>query len=41
VLTEAMITARRPGGGLAPGRLWDLIGTTTTRAYAAEEAIEP
>ena len=40
VLTEDMITARRPGGGLTPGRLWALIGRTASRDYAAEEAIE-
>jgi N-acetylneuraminate synthase len=35
------LTARRAGGGLAPGRLWDLIGQVATRAYATDEKIDP
>ena len=35
------LTARRAGGGLAPGRLWDLVGHAATRAYAADEKIDP
>lgn len=34
------LAARRAGGGLAPGRLWDLIGRPATRAYAVDEIIE-
>jgi N-acetylneuraminate synthase len=35
------LAARRAGGGLSPGRLWDLIGRTATRAYAPDEKIDP
>jgi sialic acid synthase SpsE len=35
------IAARRAGEGLAPGRLWDLEGLPSPRAYAADELIEP
>ena len=35
------LTARRAGGGLAPGRLWDLIGQVSTRSYALDEKIDP
>jgi sialic acid synthase SpsE len=34
------LAARRAGGGLPPGRMWDLIGQTATRPYAADEIIE-
>ncbi len=40
VFSADNLAARRAGGGLAPGRLWDLIGRPATRAYAADEIIE-
>jgi len=35
------LVARRAGEGLAPGCLWDLEGRPATRAYAADELIDP
>ena len=35
------LAAKRPGNGLAPIRIWELIGRTAQRSYAADEAIEP
>ena len=35
------LAARRAGGGLAPGHLWELIGRTAGRAYALDEIIDP
>lgn len=34
------LTARRAGGGLPPGRLWDLIGQSAARAYVFDETID-
>lgn len=39
--TEDNLTAKRPGGGVEPIRLWDLLGRPSPRAYVADEAIEP
>ena len=39
--TEDNLTAKRPGGGLEPIRMWELLGRPSPRAYAADEAIEP
>jgi N-acetylneuraminate synthase len=36
----ANLAAKRPGQGLAPIALWDLIGRTAHRSYAVDEAIE-
>jgi sialic acid synthase SpsE len=41
VFTTENLTARRVGEGVAPGRLWDLEGQAATRAYAADERIDP
>lgn len=35
------LAIKRPGVGLPPIALWDMIGKTARRAYAADEAIEP
>ncbi|HEX8470137.1 MAG TPA: SAF domain-containing protein, partial [Brevundimonas sp.] len=40
IFSAENLTARRAGGGLPPGRLWELIGQVATRAYAADEKIE-
>jgi sialic acid synthase SpsE len=40
-LTADMLTAKRPGHGLSPMRTWDLIGRRASRAYEADELIEP
>lgn len=40
MLTEADVTAKRPGGGLLPNRLGDLIGRCLTRAYAEDEIFD-
>ncbi len=37
--TEDMLTAKRPGDGLSPMALWELLGRPATRAYAPEEAV--
>jgi N-acetylneuraminate synthase len=34
------LTVKRAGEGLAPIRLWEMVGRTARRAYAADEAIE-
>ena len=34
------LTVKRAGEGLAPIRLWEMVGRTAQRAYAADEAIE-
>ena len=39
--TADNLTARRAGGGLSPGRLWDLIGTASSRDYAPNDIIQP
>lgn len=41
VLTADMLTAKRPGTGISPLALWDLVGGTAARDYAVDEAIEP
>jgi N-acetylneuraminate synthase len=38
--TTDNLTLKRPGIGLAPIRIFDLIGTTATRSYQPEEAIQ-
>lgn len=35
------VAARRAGEGLSPACLWELIGRTATRDYAADEPIDP
>lgn len=39
-LSLDMVTAKRPADGRSPMDVWGLIGTTATRAYEADEAIE-
>jgi N-acetylneuraminate synthase len=34
------LAARRAGGGLAPGRLWELIGRPASQAYAVDQIID-
>jgi N-acetylneuraminate synthase len=34
------LTVKRAGDGIAPIRLWELVGRTAQRPYAADEAIE-
>lgn len=41
VLTADMLAAKRPGTGVSPLALWDLVGGTAARDYAVDEAIEP
>lgn len=41
VFSADNLAARRAGAGLAPGRLWDLEGRPSPRAYAADALIEP
>jgi N-acetylneuraminate synthase len=40
VFTEANLTAKRPGTGLSPMHLWDLLGTWAERDYQEDEAID-
>lgn len=35
------LTAKRPADGLSPMAIWTLLGRTSTRTYAEDEAIEP
>ncbi|CAN5372994.1 N-acetylneuraminate synthase [soil metagenome] len=41
IFTADNLAARRAGHGLAPGRLWEIEGRAATRAYAADELIDP
>ncbi len=42
VFTEANLTAKRPStGGLAPNRLWEVLGKTAKRDYATDDFIDP
>jgi len=38
--TEENLTAKRPASGLAPNRLWELLGKTAKRDYAADDFID-
>lgn len=40
ILQAAMLTAKRPGTGLSPFLLWELIGRPATRDYATDDPIE-
>jgi N-acetylneuraminate synthase len=35
------LTCKRPGTGISPMRIWDLVGRPARRDYAADEEIEP
>jgi N-acetylneuraminate synthase len=37
--TADNLTTKRVGGGISPIELWELIGTTASRAYAPDEAV--
>ncbi len=39
VFSAEMVTAKRPGDGLSPMRLWDLIGRPATRDYETDQQI--
>lgn len=39
VLSAQALTTKRPGTGMAPALIWDLIGQRASRAYAPDEAI--
>jgi N-acetylneuraminate synthase len=40
VFSPEMLVAKRPGSGISPMALWDLVGTTAARDYVADEIIE-
>jgi N-acetylneuraminate synthase len=40
-LDAADLCVKRPGTGIPPARMWDLIGRTADRAYAPDETIDP
>ncbi len=39
ILAADMLTSKRPGDGLSPMQLWDLLGRPATRDYEADEQI--
>jgi N-acetylneuraminate synthase len=39
IITADMLAAKRPGTGLSPMALWDLVGRPATRDYGIDEAI--
>lgn len=41
LLTFEMLAAKRPGLGISPMQVWDLLGRPVERAYEADEAIDP
>ena len=41
IYSADMLSTKRPGDGLSPMRIWDMIGLTAERDYALDEAIEP
>lgn len=40
-LTLENLTVKRPGGGLSPMRLWEILDSTAGRDYAADEPLDP
>jgi sialic acid synthase SpsE len=38
--TLADVTAKRPGGGLSPMAIWDILGLTANRDYLEDEMID-
>jgi len=40
IFTQDMLVAKRPGTGISPLDLWDLIGTAATRDYVTDEMIQ-
>ncbi len=40
-IAAADLCVKRPGNGIAPDRIWDLIGKRADRDYAQEELIDP
>jgi N-acetylneuraminate synthase len=36
-----MLSTKRPGGGLSPMKIWDIIGRKAERDYAPDEAVDP
>jgi N,N'-diacetyllegionaminate synthase len=40
IYSADMLSTKRPGDGLSPMRIWDVIGLTAERDYALDEAIE-
>jgi N-acetylneuraminate synthase len=40
IFTDENLTAKRPGGGLSPMRIWELLGRRANRDYAPDEMIE-
>jgi N-acetylneuraminate synthase len=41
VFSEQNLTVKRPGKGISPMLLWDIIGRRATRTYAEDECIDP
>jgi len=41
ILSPENLTCKRPGTGISPMLYWDWLGRTASRAYAADELIEP
>lgn len=40
LLTEANITVKRPGNGLAPSKYWDVLGKVATKSYEMDALID-
>jgi N-acetylneuraminate synthase len=40
VFAVDMVTAKRPGNGVSPMRMWEVLGTKARRDYAADEQID-
>jgi len=40
-LNAEMLASKRPGSGVSPLLLWDLVGRVATRDYAVDEVIDP
>jgi sialic acid synthase SpsE len=39
LFSDENLTVKRPGNGLSPGRLWDLIGRPASADYATDDLI--
>lgn len=40
VITEKVLTTKRPGHGIPPSRYWEFLGKTVTRSYAEGDLVE-
>ena len=40
-VTAEMLSWKRPGNGLSPMSLWDVLGRPANRSYKADEVLDP